>query len=75
VPQFLILSGHDLIHRHLWKDILISGAQWIVYIGDVILAKMPETATEFVLLALATLGDAKHRSNPIFCRAAWQLSL
>ncbi len=47
-------------------------------IGDVILAKMLMTATEYVL-ALATLGDAtKNRNNPIFCCAAheqWSLSL
>jgi hypothetical protein len=38
---------------------------WIVYIGNVILAKMWATATEYVL-ALATLGDAtRNRNNPI----------
>jgi hypothetical protein len=48
---------------------------WIINIGDVISAKMSAIATEYVL-ALATLGDAaKNRNYPIFCRAAWQLSL
>jgi len=44
---------------------LCCAPSWIVYIGNVILAKMWVTATEFVL-ALATLGDAtRKRNNPI----------
>jgi hypothetical protein len=43
---------------------------WIVYIGNVILAKMLATATEYVL-ALATLGDTtKNRNNPFLCPTA-----
>ncbi len=50
-------------------------ALWVIFIGDVILAKMLVTATEYVL-ALATLGDiTNNRNNPIFCHAHGQLSL
>jgi hypothetical protein len=43
---------------------------WIVYIGNVILAKTLATATKYVL-ALATLGDAtKNRNNPFLCPTA-----
>jgi hypothetical protein len=47
-----------------------SSLYWIIYIGDVILAKTLATATEYVL-ALAILGNVtKNRNHPIFCRAA-----
>ncbi len=52
-----------------------SHALWVIFIGDVILAKMLVTATEYIL-ALATLGDiTNNRNNPIICHAAWQLLL